>query len=76
MRDWLIINGKAGDGERGESFWKAHLNAAGILDLTTRDLMDSGWDSGIAEGNRVLGFGVAPARDQDEPNASVGSPSM
>ncbi|EWH03382.1 diacylglycerol/lipid kinase family protein [Halomonas sp. BC04] len=54
MRDWLIINGKAGDGKRGESFWKAHLNAAGILDLTTRDLMDSGWDSDIGQGDRVL----------------------
>jgi diacylglycerol kinase (ATP) len=54
MRDWLIINGKAGDGERGESFWKAHLNAAGITDFTTRDLTESTWDSDIGESDRVL----------------------
>ncbi|MCE9663303.1 YegS/Rv2252/BmrU family lipid kinase [Halomonas sp. M5N1S17] len=54
MRDWLIVNGKAGDGKRGESFWKAHLNAAGISDVTTRDLTQSTWDSDICEGDRVL----------------------
>lgn len=54
MRDWLIINGKAGDGKRGESFWKAHLNAAGIHDFTVRDQTDTSWDSEVREGDRVL----------------------
>ncbi|MBZ0331168.1 YegS/Rv2252/BmrU family lipid kinase [Halomonas sp. ANAO-440] len=54
MRDWLIINGKAGDGKRGESFWKAHLNAVGMTDFTTRDLTQPTWDSDICEGDRVL----------------------
>ncbi|RDB43593.1 diacylglycerol kinase family lipid kinase [Halomonas sp. DQ26W] len=54
MRDWLIINGKAGDGKRGESFWKTHLNAAGMHDFTARDLTEPGWDSDICAGDRVL----------------------
>lgn len=54
MRDWLIINGNAGDGKRGESFWKTHLNAAGLHDFTTRDLADANWGSEVREGDRVL----------------------
>lgn len=57
MTHWLLANPKAGDGDRGEHFWREHLTAAGITDLTTVDLEDQSWMRDVAAGDLVLAAG-------------------
>lgn len=54
MNYWLIVNTGAGDGSRGESYWREHLQAAGIEGLKVRDLADTEWEGDVAIGDRVL----------------------
>ncbi|WP_165789488.1 diacylglycerol/lipid kinase family protein [Billgrantia endophytica] len=54
MRYWLIVNTDAGDGEHGESYWRSHLGAVGLDDLSVRDIADTAWEQDVMEGDRVL----------------------
>lgn len=57
MTNWLIANPKAGDGQRGASFWQQRLEDAGITDLEICDLDDQSWMSRVKSGDRVLAAG-------------------
>ncbi|WP_111413518.1 diacylglycerol/lipid kinase family protein [Billgrantia lactosivorans] len=57
MNYWLIVNEAAGDGSRGEHYWREHLEAAGIEELQVRLLGDTEWERDVAPGDRVLAAG-------------------
>ncbi|MGR2739345.1 diacylglycerol/lipid kinase family protein [Billgrantia sp. Q4P2] len=57
MNYWLIVNEAAGDGRRGENYWREHLQAAGIDEVHVRVLADTAWEHAVAPGDRVLAAG-------------------
>ncbi|KAA0013038.1 diacylglycerol kinase family lipid kinase [Billgrantia pellis] len=54
MNYWLIVNDAAGDGRRGERFWREHLEAAGLEHLRIGQLTDTDWEREVEPGDRVL----------------------
>jgi len=54
MRHWLIANTQAGNGSRGEGFWKPHLERAGITSLQVCDLAEEDWETALEAGDIVL----------------------
>ncbi|WP_104203843.1 diacylglycerol/lipid kinase family protein [Billgrantia saliphila] len=54
MNYWLIVNDAAGDGRRGERFWREHLEAAGLEHLRVGYLADTDWEREVEPGDRVL----------------------
>lgn len=54
MNYWLIVNDTAGDGHRGERYWREYLEAAGIGNLRVGQLKDTDWERELAPGDRVL----------------------
>lgn len=57
MNYWLIVNDAAGDGRRGEAYWREHLQAAGIDEVQVRTLGAPEWEREVAPGDRVLAAG-------------------
>ncbi|MFQ3788934.1 diacylglycerol/lipid kinase family protein [Halomonas sp. A29] len=57
MNYWLIVNDAAGDGNRGESYWREHLRTAGIDQVRVRALEDTEWEREVAPGDRILAAG-------------------
>ncbi|MGR4066850.1 diacylglycerol kinase family protein [Halomonas sp. LR3S48] len=57
MNYWLIVNDAAGDGRRGESYWREHLQAAGIDEVQVRALSATDWEREVAPGDRLLAAG-------------------
>lgn len=57
MTIWLIANPKAGAGDRGETFWRSHLEASGLTELTSCDLENDSWIERIESGDWLLAAG-------------------
>lgn len=54
MRHWLIANTRAGNGNRGDDFWRPRLARAGVAPLEVRDIADEDWETALAAGDTVL----------------------
>ncbi|MFC4258216.1 diacylglycerol/lipid kinase family protein [Marinobacter lacisalsi] len=57
MTDWLLVNPRAGDGERNEAFWREHLARVGLEGARGCDLDNQDWVRDLASGDRILAAG-------------------
>lgn len=57
MKDWLLANPDAGDGERNGEFWSALLSDVGITELKRCDLKDQQWTASVSPDDRLLAAG-------------------
>ena len=54
MNYWLMANTAAGDGSHDATFWRQHLQAAGLESLHVRDIAETDWHQQVEPGDRLL----------------------
>lgn len=54
MTHWLLANPNAGDGERGQAFWRRHLARAGVGAPECRELQAPGWQAEVQPGDVLM----------------------